>query len=96
MIHFVLNDLRRPAGVGFETDFKTIVLITNLDFPVTNGSAGSGQGQASLFCFVAVLFSDDFRVKHQLGSMLTGKYNDPFCLSDHICRHAHALRRVGI
>ena len=64
MVDLVLDDLRRPAGVGFEAGFKALVLILHLDRAKAPGLSHAAEGQAALLRLIGAGASDDLRIEH--------------------------------
>lgn len=93
MIHFVLDDLRYPAGIGLDTSMQFQSLILDLDGFITFARAlTTEKRQASLLSDICSVLFNDLRIKHyrvrRNSSALVKKYNDPLLNTDHIRRHA--------
>ena len=90
MVDLVLDDLRREAGIGFDSRLKLLVLVLHLDRAVAFGFARAGQGQAALFRLVSAGALDDLRVEHHRRAAVVVEDDDPLGHADHVGRHAHA------
>lgn len=95
MIYFMLNDLCRPAGVGFEPRFKSLVLILYLDRAVSFGFSCSSERQAAFLRLIRAGGFYYFRIKHDAGSAVIIEDNDSLGYTDHVCRHTYAAVPVG-
>ena len=65
MIHLMLNDLRRPAGVGFRTRFHIQGLILHLDGLITLAFTGAAEKRQTAFLgVVRAVLPHDLGVEH--------------------------------
>ena len=95
MIDFVLDDLCRPAGEGFEASLKPLVLILHLDGLPALGFPGASEGETALLRLIWPGLFDNLRVEHDCVLALVVKDYDPLADADHIGCHAHTAVLVG-
>ena len=96
MVNFVLDDLCRPAGEGFDAGLEIFVLPLDLDCLVTlTRTRTAQQGKTPLFCIVWTGKFDDLGVEHRHICTIIIKHNDPLVHTDHIRRHAYTGIFVG-
>ena len=93
MINLVLDDLCRPAGVGFDASLHFKGLILHLDGLIALAlSWATEERQAILFGMVRAVFLDNLGIEHHgvrgSSSTLVKKGDDALTYADHICRHA--------
>ncbi len=93
MIHFVLDDLRCPAGVGFDAGLQFQGLILDLDGLVAFAGVGAAEkGKATFFGVVGVVLFDDLGVEHYGvrggAAAFVEKGDDALAHANHIRRHA--------
>ena len=96
MVNFMLNDLCRPAGEGFQPGLEVQILIADLDFLIAFGFSGTAQQRKTAFLRIVLAFRlDDLRIQHgHIGSFVV-KYDDPLGHTDHVGCHAHTALLVG-
>ena len=93
MIHFMLNDLRRPAGVGLYAGLQFRGLILDLDgFIAFARTRTAEKGQTAFLGVIHTIFFDDLGIEHHRvcwsSSTLIEKGNNALLNANHICRHA--------
>ena len=93
MIHFMLNNLCRPAGEVFRTRLHLQGLILHLDGLISLALARAAEKRQTAFLgVVRAVLLDDFGIEHhgvcRSSSALIEKCNDAFAHANHICRHA--------
>ena len=93
MIHFMLNDLRRPAGEVFRASLHIQGLILHLDGLITLAfTRVAEKRQAAFLGVVRAVLLDDLRIEHYgvggNSSALIKKRNNTLTHTDHIRRHA--------
>lgn len=96
MIDFVLNDLCRPARVGFDVSMQFQGLILNLDrFIAFARTRATEKRQTSFFGVVRTVFFHNFRIEHHRvcrnSSTLIKKSDNALPLANHISRHTTQL-----
>ena len=65
MIHLVLNDLRRPAGIGFHSCLHIHGLVLHLDGFIPFALAGTSEKrQTAFFGVIRIILFDDFGIEH--------------------------------
>ena len=65
MIHLMLNDLRRPAGVGFQPCLHCDSLILHFDGFIPLALAGTSEKrQTALFGVIRTILLNDFGIEH--------------------------------
>ena len=96
MVNFVLDDLGRPAGKGFDAGLELLVLPFDFNRLITlAGTRTAKKGQATLLGFVWPGHFDDFRIEHNhIGSCVI-KGDDPPEHPNHIGSHTHTAFPVG-
>ncbi len=92
MIHLMLNDLCRLAGIGFHPCLHLLGLILHLDSFIPLALAGTSEKrQTPLFGVIRIILFDDFGIEHhgvyRSSSALIKKRDDSFFHADHIRRH---------
>ena len=100
MIHFVLNNLSRPAGEVFRTCLHLQGLILHLDCLITLTLAGAAEKrQTALLGVVRAVLLDDFWIEHdricRSSSALIKKGDDALAHANHIRSHANTAFSVG-
>ena len=93
MIHLMLNDLRRPACVSFDSRLHIGGLILHLNRFITLAPARAAEKrQASFLRVICTISFDNLRVEHygicRLPSAFVKKCNNAFFHADHVRRHA--------
>ena len=95
MVDLVLDDLRRPAGEGFEARLEFFVLPLDFDGLEALCLARAGEGQAALLGVVGAGLFDDGGVEHEHVFAVIFKSDDALVDADHVRRHADAAVLVG-
>ena len=95
MICFMLNNLRRPAGIGLDAGLQFQGLILDLDGFIAFARARTAEKRkASLFGIVGAILFDNLGIEHhgicRCSSTLIEKCDDAFLHANHICRHTDA------
>ena len=95
MIHFMLNDLSRPAGEIFRARLHFQGLILHLDGLIALALTGAAEKRQTAFLgVVRAVLLDDFGIEHyRVGrdsSALVKKGDDALLHADHIRRHTNA------
>ena len=93
MIYFVLNNLRRPAGVGLDAGLEFRGLELYLDgFIAFARPRTAEKGQTAFLGVVRAVLLDDLGIEHnrirRSSSALVKKGDDALLYADHIRRHA--------
>jgi len=93
MIHFMLNDLCRPAGEVFRACLHFQGLIPHFDGLVALALPGTAEKRkAGFLCVVRAVLLDDLGIEHHRvgrnSSALVEKGDDALAYADHIRRHA--------
>ena len=99
MIHLMLNDLRRPAGVGFDAGLQFRGLELYLDGLIAFARAWAAEKRQTTFLSVVrAVPLDDFGIEHygicRSSSALVEKGDDTLAHTDHIRRHANTAFSV--
>jgi len=96
MIHFVLDDLRRPAGEGFDPGLELLILPFDFNGLIALALSWTAkEGQAALLGIIHSGHLDDLRIEHGHIYAFVIKDDDPLAYANHIRRHAHAGILVG-
>ena len=96
MVNLMLNDLRCPAGKGFDPGLQLHCLILHLDSLATLCLSGAAQKrQAAFFRFIFPGSLDDLGIEHQCWCAGIVKHDDLFADTDHICCHTDTIFPVG-
>ena len=64
MVHFMLDDLRRPVRKGFLPCLHGAGLPLYFDFPIPRRFPNAVQRKAAFLRFIGLLRADDHRVEH--------------------------------
>ena len=100
MIHFMLNNLRRPAGVGLYARLQFDSLIPHLyrSVPLTFARTAE-EGQAAILGIVRAVLFDNLGIKHyrvcRSSSALVKKCDDAFFYANHVCCHTDTAFFMG-
>ena len=99
MIHFMLNNLCRPAGEVFRARLHIQCLILHLDGLIALALTGAAEKrQATFLGVVRAVLLDDFGIEHYRicrgSSALVEKGDDALTHADHIRRHANTVFSV--
>ena len=92
----MLNDLRRPAGEGFDAGLHGPVLPAHPDGAVPLRFPHAVQRKTAFFRFVAFFPGQDLRVEHLRPAAAVLKDDDPFRHADHVGGHAHTAVCIGL
>ena len=95
MVDLVLDDLRRPAGEGFQPGLEFFVLPLDLDGLEPLRFPDAGEGEAALLGLIRPGLPDDDGIEHHHVRPRVVKGDDALIHADHVGRHAHAARLVG-
>ena len=90
MVDLVLDDLRRPAGEGFQPGLELLVLPLDLDGLEPFRFPDAGEGEAALLGLIWPGLPDDDGIEHHHVRPLVVKGDNAFTNADHVGRHAHA------
>ena len=95
MVDLVLDDLRRPAGEGFQPGLEFFILPLDLDGLKPFRFPDAGEGEAALLGLIRPGLPDDDGIEHHHVRPLVVKGDDALANADHVGRHAHAAVLVG-
>lgn len=90
MINLVLDDLRCPAGKGFDAGLELFVLPFDFNSLITLARAWTAkEGQAAFLSVIRSGHLDNLRIEHGHICALVIKDDDSLTHANHICCHTH-------
>ena len=95
MVHFVLDDLRRPAGILLPLLLPAAVQIFHFDVLIPGGLPDTIQGKAAFLRLIGRILLYDDRVIHYHVHEAHIDDDDPLLHGDHVCRHTDAAILIG-
>ena len=93
MIHFMLNNLRCPAGEVFRAYLHIQGLILHLDGLISLALTGAAEKRQTAFLgVIRAILLDNLGIEHhrvcRSSSTFIEKSNNAFSHTDHVCCHA--------